>query len=304
MRRKHLVRGLLAAAVVFGVGVAASPAEDPPEDFWVLRVGIFADLHAHDTNSPLDAFLMVEWDERLGACVDAMNAWPADLMIQLGDFVNGRFVLGAELGNADRIAEILAAADAVYARFDGPRYHVLGNHDVGDLTKAAFLKGVGADALTQSFDAGGYHFVLLDAQFRLDGSDRANEFWYMQGCVPPQVLEWLEEDLVATELPTIVCLHQRLDLDFEQRTGGPEVANYLEVRAVLEASGDVVAVFQGHDHWGGYSQIEGIHYVTFSALIGRIGGKEPTWAHVTLDPMARTIEIEGVGEQANYRLEY
>jgi 3',5'-cyclic AMP phosphodiesterase CpdA len=285
--------------VVLGLTAIAFAARADP-----LRVGIFADLHAHDENSLLDGFEMVDWADRLGACVDAMNAWPADLMIELGDFVNGRFVLGGAFVDAARIPEILSEADAVYARFDGPRYYVLGNHDLGDLSKQEFLDLVATDRTTQSFDAGGFHFVLLDAQYRLDGSDRDHEFWYMQGFVSRTLLDWLADDLAAAGLPAIVCVHQRLDLDYELRTGGPEIANYLDVRAVLERAGNVVAVFQGHDHWGGHSEIEGIHYVTFSALIGRIGGKPPTWAHVMLDSEARTIAIEGVGEQESYVLGY
>ena len=39
-----------------------------------------------------------------------MNAWPADLMIQLSDFMSGRFALGAELRDADRIPATLEAA--------------------------------------------------------------------------------------------------------------------------------------------------------------------------------------------------
>jgi len=295
-------KGLRCMAVVLVLLACAFPtlaADNEP-----LHVGIFADLHAHDTNSPLDGFLMVDWADRLRACIDAMNAWPADLMIELGDLVNGRFVLGAELGDPERIPVILAAADAVYARFEGPRYYVLGNHDVHDLSKAAFLERVRADRTTLSFDAGGSHFVLLDAQYRPDGSDRGNEFWYMPGYVPEPVLDWLRDDLASTDLPTIVCLHQRLDLEYEARHGGPEVLNHEEVRAILVEDGDVVAVFQGHDHRGGYSILDGIHYVTFTALIGRIGGKPPTWAYVTLDPEARTIEIVGEGEQEDYRLGY
>lgn len=288
------VRAAVLLVLVWSLAASADP----------LHLGVFGDLHAHESDSVLDGFLMVDWAERLGACVDAMNVWPANLMIELGDYVNGRFVLGGEMVAEARIPEILAATDAVYAGFDGPRYYVLGNHDVGDLTKAEFLERVGAEATVSSFDAGGFHFILLDAQFRPDGSDRADEFWFMQGFVPADQLTWLERDLGATSLPSIVCVHQRLDLDYELRTGGPEIRNYLDVRAVLEAAGNVVAVFQGHDHSGGYSRIEGIHYVTFSALIGRMGGKPPTWAYVTLDSDARTIEIAGEGEQADHNLEF
>jgi alkaline phosphatase len=284
------------------VGLVCAPACGASDG--TLRIGVLADPHAHDTNSPLDGFVLVNWQERMEACVAAMNAWPADLLIELGDFINCRFVLGAELGDPGRIPAILAAAEAVFASFEGPRYYVLGNHDVGDLTKTEFLEIVGAETTSLSFDRGGYHFVILDAQFREDGSDRGNEFWYMPGYVPPDLLAWLRDDLAATTLPTVVCVHQRLDLDYEVRHGGPEILNHREVRDVLTADGDVIAVFQGHDHWGGYSEIDGIHYVTFRSLMDRPSGVPPTWAFVTLDPETKTLSIVGEGEQEDYLLHY
>jgi len=267
-----------------------------------LKLGIFTDLHAHDANSPLDDFEMVGWETRLSACIGSMNAWPADLMIQLRDLVNGQFVLGADFIEAERIPGILQEVEDVYARFDGPRYYVLGNHDVESLTKEEFRAGIGVDELTYAFDEGGFHFVVLDAQFRLDGSDRGDDFWYMQGFIPPELAEWLREDLASSSVPTIVFVHQRLDA---WRLEEPEIANQEEIRKILEADGDVAAVFQGHDHWGDYTEINGIHYVTFAALIGRISEDKPdTWAYVTLDAEARTIQINGVGEQADYLLEF
>ena len=95
-----------------------------------------------------------------------------------------------------------------------------------------------------------------------------------------------------------------LIVDRPRRLGEPKIPNGLSVRAVLEEPGNVIAVFQGHDHWGGYTQIEAIHHVTFAALIGRIGGKPLTWAYVTLAPESRTIEIVGEGEQQHVHLDY
>jgi len=269
-----------------------------------LRVGIFADLHAHDSNNPLESLVMVHYRERLGACVDAMNAWPADLMIQLGDYVNGTFVLGANPGDPARIPAILEDAEAIYARFDGPRHHVLGNHDVQDLSKEEFLERVPATETYYSFDAGAYHFVVLDAQYNRKGEDWSHIFYIVQGNIPSFQLDWLREDLESTDRPTIVCVHQRLDVEYDFRSGGPEIYNVLETRALLEESGKVIAVFQGHDHDGAYSLIEGIHYVTFRALIDRAEPTPPSWALVTLDPVNRTITIEGAGDQVDYRLEY
>jgi 3',5'-cyclic AMP phosphodiesterase CpdA len=270
----------------------------------LLRVGIFADLHAHDTNSPLEKLVMVHYRERLSACIDAMNAWPADLVIQMGDFVNGRFVLGGEFGDASRIPGILEDAESIYAQFEGPRYYIIGNHDVEDLSKTEFLALTGATESYLSFDAGAYHFVVLDAQYNLQGEDLDHVGYATQGYIPSFELDWLREDLAATDRPTIVCVHQRLDVEFDYRTGGAEIANFKEVRDILEDSGVVIAVFQGHDHDGAYSLIEGIHYLTFRALIDRADPTPPSWAYVTLDPTARAIEIEGEGEQVDYRLQY
>jgi 3',5'-cyclic AMP phosphodiesterase CpdA len=269
-----------------------------------LRAGIFADLHAHVTNNPLEKLVLVHYRERLSACIDAMNAWPADLMIQLGDFVNGRFVLGGEIVDAALIPGILADAESIYAQFEGPRYHVIGNHEVQDLSKAEFLELTCATATTLSFDAGAYHFIILDAQYNRRGEDLDHVGYVTQGYLPPGELDWLREDLSATDRPTLVCVHQRLDVEFDYRTGGAEIANFEEVRDILEDSEMVIAVFQGHDHDGAYSFIGGIHYVTFRALIDRADPTPPSWAYVTLDPVARTIMIEGEGEQIDYELAY
>ncbi len=303
MLLSKVYRVVLLSVVVCLLGILSLSAggTGPTEP---VRVGVFADLHAHDSNNPLEKLVMVHYRERLGACVDVMNAWPADLMIQLGDYVNGTFVLGADPGDPARIPSILEKAEAIYAQFHGPRHHVLGNHDVQDLSKEEFLKRIPATETYYSFDAGAYHFVILDAQYNRRGEDYSHIFYIVQGNIPSFQLDWLRQDLQSTDRPTIVCVHQRLDVEYDLRSGGPEIYNVLEARALLEESGNVIAVFQGHDHDGAYSLIEGIHYVTFRALIDRAEPTPPSWATVTLDPIGHTITIEGAGEQVDYRLEY
>jgi len=72
----------------------------------------------------------------------------------------------------------------------------------------------------------------------------------------------------------------------------------------LGASDKVIAVFHGHDHDGAYLLIEGIHYVTFRALVDRALPTLPSRAAVTLNLTERTVAIDGVGEQVDYRLEH
>jgi 3',5'-cyclic AMP phosphodiesterase CpdA len=300
-RSVFIVLGLLVMLSILSIGTIFAQEQIGPE---VLYIGIFADLHAHDTDSPGEGKVMTNYRERLQAFVDAMTIWSADFVIQLGDFVNGKFVLGAELGEAARIVGILDEAEAIYSQFDGPRYYVMGNHDLYDLSKEEFLEHTGATSTYQSFDVGAYHFVLLDAQYSKTGKDYAHMGWVVQGTIPEVELEWLREDLSNTDKPTIVCIHQPLDVDFALLAGGPEVSNNKAVQAVLRDAGVVIAVFQGHSHENAYNLIDGIHYVTFQALLDYTESTPPSWAYVTLDPTDRTIVITGEGDQADWHFEY
>ena len=101
---KAMRKVILVFVALLAAGLCAL-AEDADNDS-KLRVGIFADLHAHDTDSPIEGLVMTRYRERLQACIEAMNDWPADLMIQIGDFINGRFVIGAQFGDQERIPDI------------------------------------------------------------------------------------------------------------------------------------------------------------------------------------------------------
>ncbi len=298
---KLLVLLLLEGALVISLGLL-SVANDPDNN--VLRVGIFADLHAHDTDSPVEGKIMTDFKQRLEACVQAMNDWPADLVIQLGDFVNGNYVMGVPMGDPARIVSILDEAESIYAKIEAPRYYLLGNHDVYDLSKEEFVTHTAASSTFGSFDAGAYHFVILDAQYDKHGNDLGHAFWVVQGNIPQPEIDWLESDLASTDKPTIVCVHQRLDVDEDLLSGGgPEIIHNKEVQKVMEDSGVVIAVFQGHDHENDHNVINGIHYIEFDQLADE-NGSAPSWAYVTLDPKARIITIVGAGDQADWELEY
>lgn len=297
MKRMGLVLLLLAVAALSAL---ASDAD-------VVRIGIVADVHVHDTDSPCElggAKVMVNYAERIEAFVDAMNAWPAEVVIDLGDFVNGVFVMCEDLGDPERVPGLLDTGLAILSMFEGPIYHVIGNHDVYDLTKEEYLAGIGAERTFYSFDLGAYHIVVLDAQHTKEGEDYGNVSWMVQGTVSPSELAWLREDLQDTSKRTLVCIHQPLDVDYSLTAGGPPVWNHVEVRQLLAESGKVIAVFQGHTHENGYSLIDGVHYVAFAGMVDHAEPTPPSWAQVTLDALNRTIVIEGFGLQSDYELSY
>jgi len=267
----------------------------------VVRFGFIADTHAHDLDSPREGKWMSHTEERLTAFTTAMNEWRPDFVIELGDFINGWVVLGVEPGDPARIPDILAWADGLYDQFDGPAYHVIGNHDVYNLDKAQYLDILDIDATYYSFDMGSYHFIVLDVQYAEDGTNLAHTYTGVAGFVPAIEFEWLRADLAASEQPTIVFVHQMLD-DYVEEWGRPTVLNQTELQQLFSEDEDVIAVFQGHDHENVHNVIDGVHYVTFEAMVDQ--GTPPTWARISLDPSSQTIVVEGFGVQASYELIY
>jgi hypothetical protein len=175
----------------------------------------------------------------------------------------------------------LEAIEREIQRFGGAIYHVLGNHDLDNLSKAQVLArlantGLAADRSYYAFSCGGVRFLVTDDEFLGDGRsyDHGNYDW-RDVHLPPPELEWLRVELAATVEPVILFGHQRLDGD-----GDVQVVNRAEVRQILEDSGKVLAVFQGHDHKGAYSFINGIHYYTLKGMIGESGAENNAYAIV------------------------
>lgn len=188
--------------------------------------------------------------------------------------------------------EWLDAVEAVYRKAPGPRHYVLGNHCVDTLTKDEFLEHTGAERTYYSFDAGGVHFVVLDACFRADGKP------YGRNCaewtdtdIPEAERKWLEADLDETRLPVIVFVHQRVDLDPKNDY---TVRSAVEVRKILEHSERVLAVFQGHHHRNDLQIVGGVPYITLPAVVE--GPREKNaWAILSVFADG-SLAIEGRGD--------
>lgn len=291
-------RNSFLVALLLVVAIGGSLFAEP------VHLAVVTDVHAHDTNSPNEHKVMVNWPDRVSAFVAAANEWPADAVVSLGDYVNGTFVMGAELGDPERVANIFSDAYAALSAFDGPTHYVVGNHDVYSLSKDQILAETGAESTYYSFDLNGIHVVILDAQYDKNENDYGHIAWMVQGLVPTVELDWLKADLAASDLPTVIFIHQPLDSDFELLAGGPPVFNHLAVRDVLASDGDVIAVFSGHDHDADHTEIDDIHYLTLAAMVDHDDPTPLTWAMVTVDVEAGTLFVDGEGIQPDLDLTF
>ncbi len=287
---KRTLAGGAAAAVGFSEqsGVAG---EELPES---LSFGLVTDVHYADENRAGSRYYR-DSQEKLRTAIETFNRKRLSLVAELGDFVD------AGPKKADDI-KYLHAIREVYGEFHGRRHYVLGNHCVTRLTKKEFLSHCGTriQRSYHSFDQGRFHFVVLDANFTKDGTPYAEGNFVWTDCwihTPQQ--KWLAEDLQkARNKNTVVLIHQNLDREKDPHG----VKNGPTIRRLLEKSGNVLAVFQGHMHTGGYSKIGGIHYVTLRAMVEGPGDENQSHAVVTIDGQDR-IAVEGFGRQKTLSLE-
>ncbi len=217
-----------------------------------------------------------------------MNAERVDFLVELGD-------LKDEDGPPveSRTLQYLRTIEDVFQGFAGPRYHVLGNHDVDCISKGQFFQNVESTGIDPSrtyysFDVRGLHCVVLDANYKADGADydRGNFDW-TDANIPRHELDWLRQDLATARGPVVVFVHQLLD-----GTGDLYVNNAAEVRAVLQESRKVLAVFQGHHHAGAHSCIEGIPYYTLKGVVEGQGQENNSYAVVEVRP-DRSLVVTG-----------
>jgi alkaline phosphatase len=226
-----------------------------------------------------------------------MNRERVDFLIELGDFKDQD-----EKPAPTTTLAYLRAIEGVFRGFEGPRYHVLGNHDMDSISKAQFQAavsntGIPPEQTWYSFERGGFHFTVLDANFRRDGApyDSGNFDWRDTN-ISEEQLSWLRKDLRAAQAPAVVFVHQRLDVGGNE----PSIGNRLEVRQILEESGKAPLVMQGHVHAGAYQQIGGIHYYTQVASVEGTQEGDATCTIVALHPGA--IEITGYARAVSRRL--
>ncbi len=279
MDRRVFLRSAVAAAAgpaLLSLSCASNKHTVAPRP---VRFGVVTDCHYADADTMGTRFYR-ESLGKLAECVARMKAEKVDFLIELGDFKDQ----GRPPVEEDTLSYV-EQVETVFQQFDGPTYHVLGNHDADSISKEQFLSrventGIDVGHSYYSFDVGGVHFIVLDANYKADGTgyDHGNFVW-TDTDIPAHELDWLRADLAAAPGPTVVFVHQLLD-----GAGQDYVNNAAEVRGILGCSGKVLAVFQGHRHQGGYSNIEGIHYCTQKALVEGHGPDNNAYATVEVRP--------------------
>jgi alkaline phosphatase len=252
-----------------------------------LRIGLITDLHHADKPSAGTRHYR-ETISKLAEAAARFENGKVTFIVELGDLIDAADSVETE-------QRYLRTINREFSSISKDRHYVLGNHCVDTLTKAEFLEGVEQKRSYYSFDRGDFHFVVLDACFRSDGEPygRKNSKWNDSN-IPAAEMEWLQADLKTTNRRTIVFAHQRLDVSNDHG-----VRNCPEVRQILEESGRVLAVFQGHSHQNDLSDIGGIHYCTLVAMVEGSGAENNGYSVMEISQDG-TIRLTGFRRQKGY----
>jgi len=232
-------------------------AHKPPVAF---RLGLVTDIHHADvgvrgTRHYRDSLV------KLREAMAVFKEQAVDGVIELGDSIDS-----ANSHETDKQKKYVSEVFSELRSIGKPVWGVLGNHCLQVLSKKEFMASSGLKRPYYSFTRGRWHFVALDACYRSDGVPYGRGNYEWTDCdIPQKQIDWLKRDLALFRTKkVIVFVHQRLD-------GAPgdvlSVRSSAAVREVLEKAGNVVAVFQGHDHKGGTKEIGGIKYITLCGLV-------------------------------------
>ena len=290
MRRRHFLRSLALTgmSLPFSRSFAFEGSDDVSKKS--LSIGWITDVHhGYCTDA----------DKRLEAFINAAITKNPDFILQGGDFCHPTPEAASFLN--------------IWNKFKGPKYHVLGNHDMDKGTKQQIMDLWQMEKPYYSFDKGAFHFVVMDCNHILsDGKyiDYVKGNFYIDSnkrdLVNPEQIEWLKEDLARTTKPTIIISHQ----SFDDVWTGYTVPNKFAVRKVIDdANGSqkkpkVIACFCGHHHLDNHMMINGVHYIHINSAsyyyvgdgFGSDGAKamyaDPLYCFVTLNPRGK-ITIEG-----------
>jgi predicted phosphodiesterase len=291
-------RNFIGIAGVAATGLLITPfVISKKKDKKLVRFGMIADVHYADRDPEKGRFYR-QSISKLKEFIDEMNSEKVDFIVELGDFKDED-----PIPNQANTLKYLTDIESVYQKFNGPTYHVLGNHDMDGITKTQFLErventGIPKDKNYYSFDQKGVHFIVMDGNYTADGKDyNKDNFRNVLSYIPEDQVKWLKEDLELNKLPAIVFVHQLLG---DSKGMKKSAQNAPEVRNILEQSGNVLCVFEGHVNSERHSVIKHIHYYSLISTVEGKGPKNNTYVVVDVHKSGY-IRIHGYRRASNQK---
>jgi Icc protein len=223
-----------------------------------MKIAVITDIH----HGPLSHTKDPNWHgiSAVRAFVDRAIAEKADLVLDLGDHISDT-THEADHRAMSEVADVLKA-------FPGKRVHVLGNHDVANLSVADNEEIFGQSMASAVTDCGDFRLIAWQPNVYITrgvGFSNAADH-----------LDWLVEALTADERPAVIATHVPLsghsqigNYYFQRNAHYSSYPDHQIVREAVEATGKAALWLAGHVHWNTVTNVGNIQHVTIQSLSER-----------------------------------
>lgn len=246
-----------------------------------LRLAVITDIHfGTDIGKKVGTKALPLIDQFL---LDAKN-FNADYVVNLGDEISTQ--------SPDLDENYKATLRQHFSRAASPILKIDGNHCV---------RFQAQQSVSRSFDTHGFHITMWNPYMNR---------YTAEGVIPdPRDIEWLENDLLMTDLPTIVLSH----IPFR----GPEsyrknstfkndvpyypshfVSEY-KLQDIIEDSGKVIMCLSGHRHLDHVQTKGSVHHIIQQSLVESLQEGKPCGAYNLIEINDTAISITAKGDGRN-----
>lgn len=223
-----------------------------------MKIGLFADAHYCHTEVLCGTRRPSLSLSKIREAMNVFREANVDICICLGDLTDH-----APEDTKKDVSACFNEALEVIRSYEIPFYFVPGNHDYLMMT-AEELEKARIKIPPYTISADGYRLIILDANYRSDGRrfDVAGVEW-TDSNLPQGQVDFLRRELENANEDCIVCIHENLDPFVEMHH---IIKNAEETREIIQKSGKVKLVLQGHYHPGAERMIDDVTYITLSAM--------------------------------------
>lgn len=268
-------------------------------DIASFEVGIISDCQYCFCDAKGERFYKKS-PQRLIEAVDLLNEKDLEYTIHLGDFIDRDF------NSYDTILPI-------WNKLSSKKYHVLGNHDfsVADSLKTAVFDKLNIKERYYSFTQNNWRFIVLDGNdlsfhgalsenkkqqtdsiYNLYKKDTVAYLQKWNGALSKQQLEWVRSELEIakdnSEYVGFYCHFPALPFDAYHN-----LWNRNDLTELISEYPSVKLFFNGHNHEGAYAEKDGVHYLTFKAMVNTHDENAFATALFTKD----SVLIKGYGKE-------
>ncbi len=226
------------------------------------------------------------------------NEQKPDVVIDLGDRIS--------LQSRDQDEKNLRRLTRHFNRIAAPRIHLMGNHDVKNLTPEENARILGTRGDSYSMDVGGFRLIVWNANVTPYPGNR-------KIMISEIHLDWLRREVAAADRPFIVLTHIPLDY-----TGTPEqkklngagelyykrYGGTRDVRKILEQGGRNIINLAGDHHINSLTSINDAYYFVMNSMTQRAHSTgKASGAYALLEIEGDKIKIEVYGaDRISHRL--